>query len=343
MTSRETSLDFMKMLLVIQMIIAHIIQFFSAGAKTEIFSQYANLSTFSGFMFVFGYVGHRAYFCKKDKAFKRLLKGAAKSLVAFYVSGVAITFFIYGNLTKQIFFEILTFKRIQGYSEFLLSYICVYLLMIILKILHYNTKMLNGYLTCILVLISLGLTFGDYHIITNNILGSVIGTYNYYSFPIVQYMSYFLIGVYLSKNKRVFDPLIMACSIGGTGMFLRYQKMNKMLPERFPPSIYWIIGGWFIVYGYFLLSKLICDKLKIKVPDILLSIGRNTLIFLVASNIVIFAFRYYFGIWYDTNCYGTASIITVYSVVMVCCLLVSYSMCLVKKICKARWKKENDE
>ena len=93
----------------------------------------------------------------------------------------------------------------------------------------------------------------------------------------------------------------------------------------------------------FLLSKLICDKLKIKVPDILLSIGRNTLIFLVASNIVIFAFRYYFGIWYDTNCCGTASIITVYSIVMVWCLLVSYSMCLVKKICKARWEKENDE
>ncbi len=107
---------------------------------------------------------------------------------------------------------------------------------------HFNIFMLNGFRISILVLITLGLTFFDYHIVTNNILGTIIGTYKYVCFPITQYMSYFLAGVYLSMKKRMFVPLIMLCPIGGTGMFVMYQKEKGILPERFPPSIYWVMG-----------------------------------------------------------------------------------------------------
>lgn len=54
---------------------------------------------------------------------------------------------------------------------------------------------------------------------------------------------------------------------------------------RFPPTIYWIIGGGGLVYGLFLLVKNIKDN---KVLCLIQKIGQNTLSYLVISNLLIF-------------------------------------------------------
>ncbi len=66
MRNRDTSIDTMKSILIIFMILAHIIQFFPVWWwKTEHISNYVNLTTFSGFMFTFGYVCYKAYIGKE--------------------------------------------------------------------------------------------------------------------------------------------------------------------------------------------------------------------------------------------------------------------------------------
>ena len=324
MKKRDNAIDFMKMILVLQMVAAHIVQFFPAGSRLDNFSQYANLSTFSGFMFVFGYVSYGAYINREDQIWDRVLKGAVKTLVAYYISAVSITSFVYRELNMKSFIEILLFKRVPGYSEFLLSFVCIYLLTVVIKLLQPLTDDFHVAWIIILVAISLLLTLINYGAINNNILGSIIGTRNYPCFPILQYVSYYLVGLYLAKRKKVFVPLIFFCSVFGTLLFLGYINENKVLPERFPPSFYWIMGGWGIVYLYYLISKYICSRIELKIPDFLLKIGRNTLVFLVASNIVIFICRYSFGEWYDINNLNYVQSILLYIVIMAVCFGTSY-------------------
>lgn len=82
---RDSSLDIFKGFLIIGMIFAHIIQFFSNWSffLDYYISMYINIITFSGFMFSFGYVSQIAYLKKEFKdVYKNMLMGSLKALVA---------------------------------------------------------------------------------------------------------------------------------------------------------------------------------------------------------------------------------------------------------------------
>ena len=64
---RNHSVDFMKGILVILMIAAHVVQFFPCGKIADLFSAYVNLTTFSGFMFTFGFVCYTTYIEKSEE------------------------------------------------------------------------------------------------------------------------------------------------------------------------------------------------------------------------------------------------------------------------------------
>lgn len=73
----------------------------------------------------------------------------------------------------------------------------------------------------------------------------------------------------------------------GTSMFIAYLFIHDFqLPERFPPSFYWVIGPTLILYLYYLAMHWGHDFLK----DLywLRKIGENALFFLVISNVFIF-------------------------------------------------------
>lgn len=57
---------------------------------TKILVNLINLSTFSGFMFCFGYTNQIAYYRKEWKnSFGKMLKNVCRMLIAFYISGIA--------------------------------------------------------------------------------------------------------------------------------------------------------------------------------------------------------------------------------------------------------------
>lgn len=60
-SKRDNKIDVLKGILTVLMIVAHIFQFFSTNLLLDKFGKYVNLTTFSGFMFCFGYVCYIAY------------------------------------------------------------------------------------------------------------------------------------------------------------------------------------------------------------------------------------------------------------------------------------------
>lgn len=124
---RDLTLDFMKTMLVIGMITAHVFQLcYSGDSKfVSVFSLYINMVTFSSFMFCFGCSSQLAYIgrfedrkCIKNK----LLKNFIRLLVSFYISGYAYLVFIENNTSILDFLKVLFLWKIPGYSEFLLSF-----------------------------------------------------------------------------------------------------------------------------------------------------------------------------------------------------------------------------
>lgn len=125
---RNLELDLFKLLLVVGMIAAHVFQLLhngkSNGSMIWMFSTYINAITFSGFLLAFGCATQLAYLRKtKDKILRgKLMRNGIRLLIAFYISGLAYTFFVSHNLGMMETIKILCLWQIPGYSEFLLSF-----------------------------------------------------------------------------------------------------------------------------------------------------------------------------------------------------------------------------
>jgi len=88
---RDYSIDIYKGILVVLMIFAHVIQFMAEKniKILSLISLYVNLTTFSGFLFAFGYVCEIAYFRKELCDVKpKMIKTIVKTLFSFYISGL---------------------------------------------------------------------------------------------------------------------------------------------------------------------------------------------------------------------------------------------------------------
>ena len=131
-SKRNNTIDKMKGLLVVQMILAHTLQFFSQPTKVAVtISSYVNLSTFSGFLFCFGYVSYLAYF-QKEWPVRRLLNGFGKTILAYFLSGVGFWIVLAGRPDKIK--GLLGLKELPGYSEFLFSFALLYLCILIFSV-----------------------------------------------------------------------------------------------------------------------------------------------------------------------------------------------------------------
>ncbi|MBB6675642.1 acyltransferase family protein [Cohnella nanjingensis] len=292
---REGAIDLFKGLLVLGMVYCHTLQFFSdqtvypAGQR---WIDAINLITFSGFVFSFGYVSQLAYYAKPfQTAAPRMLLTAAKTLIAFYVSGTAYRLFIDGRVLQWGNIRpILLLQDMPGWSEFLASFAYLMVLgLILFKPLQRlaERKWLAVAVTALLLLTTY-LPYGAFHATQ---LGPLIGTRDFASFPVLQYFPYYLAGMLFARYRIVWDWRVLAGAILATGVFLwkTLTSANAALPERFPPSIWWIIGPALILYGYYLLARLLERYPRPFAP--LAAMGRNVLWFLVMSNVLIFALK----------------------------------------------------
>ncbi|TJY41005.1 acyltransferase [Cohnella pontilimi] len=292
---RERAIDFFKGLLVLGMIYCHTLQFFSDQQIYPIgqrWIDFINLITFSGFVFSFGYVSQLAYYAKPlRKAAPRMAMAAVKTLLAFYISGTAFRLFIDGRVLQWSNVRpILLLDDMPGWSEFLASF--TYLIILGL-ILFFPLKWLAerkwaGFAVAGLLLLT---TFFPYNTVHTTQLGPLIGTRDFASFPVLQYFPYYLIGMLFARHRIVWDWRVLAGAAAATGAFLWkwLSAEGGGAPERFPPSIWWIIGPALALYAYYLLSRLMERYQAPFVP--IEAMGRNVLWFLVMTNVIIFALK----------------------------------------------------
>ncbi len=98
------------------------------------------------------------------------------------------------------------------------------------------------------------MTFFPYKYILINEFGLIIGSNKFPCFPIIQYSCLFFIGFYFSKNNIKYNNIVFVISCITLIIFLINITLNHGIPTRFPPTIYWIIGSWFPLYVYYLIS-----------------------------------------------------------------------------------------
>lgn len=292
-SSRNYSIDLMKGLLVIGMILAHVIQFL--GKRTVVtseISQFVNLITFSSFFFCFGYVFYVAYLSKTVSAvWKRILSTSFKTLIAFYISGICYCAILKRGISKNWILKILLLEKIPGYSEFLISFALVSLVGLIFfiplqKLLKYK------WLTLGVSTLLLFTTFIPYQKVTCTQLGLLIGTKKNCAFPILQYFPLWLAGAFLAKYKIKWNRNIFIVTFWCSLTYLISKHFKSPLLVRFSPSALWIISPLFFIYCYYLISNIFC---KYKWSVSIIKIGQNTLFYLLISNITIFFMSVWFG------------------------------------------------
>jgi len=132
--ARNPVLDRIKGFLVIGMVLSHTLNFFPVGPPMfcVVFSTYISTMTFPGFLFVLGYVSQYAYFSKdRDYAAKRIFLGFVKSMLALYACGIFFTFFMQRDFSLRGFLDKFLLRELPSYSEFLLSFALLYLVMLL--------------------------------------------------------------------------------------------------------------------------------------------------------------------------------------------------------------------
>ncbi len=277
---RDNSIDILKGILTIFMIICHVIQFFRGGTLGEYISVFVGLTTFSGFMFCLGYVFPLAYTNKPNRE-KRMFIGMLKTLFAYYIAAMSFILIVEDGLTKEVFFKILFIQNVPDFCEFLLSFALVFALGIFLF--EPIKKLIDNNIRLILILaLILALTNINYGMFYSPIIGSIIGTRLHESFPIIQYGFYFLIGWYFSEKKVGFNWKFFLIAFLFTAQFFAFRIGYGYFPERFQPTLTWIVGASLFIYCYYLISKYLENF------EPLQFIGKYSLFYLVSSNICIF-------------------------------------------------------
>ncbi len=277
---RDNALDMMKGWLAALMVASHLTYAVPFEWKDG-FNTYVNLTTFSGFMFCFGYVCWKAYIEKdREDIAKRLGKGALKSLLAFYICGIG--YYVRG--TVQDWESVILLQRLPGMTEFLFSFSLMYILILIFRGQLKKLSLENGIGISVISLAAI--VIFPFEIITDPVMGSIFGTTSYYSFPLMAYLVYFIMGSLLAKYQVVFEKCLFLLTCVSTGTFFYFCRRNGTLPGRFPPTVWWILGGSLFIYIYYCIFKLISQKgMEIK-P--LVFMGRHTLVFLVVSDLLLF-------------------------------------------------------
>lgn len=282
----------MKGLLIIGMICTHALQFFAyQNSQTATWIEnYGNITSFAGFLFCFGFGNQIAYFSRPfSTVVWRMIRTALKILTAFYISSIFFRIFISQTpVAWQPIRAILLLNDIPGWSEFLAGFFALTVTAIVLfRPLTWLVE--NKKVFWVVSFALLATTFLPYDRIQSTQLGLFIGTTKFACFPVLQYLPYYLLGMYFARYGVRFDYRIGLVSLVGTLASIVYVIRTGQLPGRFPPTLLWISFSLALVYLYFLAAGWLA-KWNFGRP-ILTSMGRNVLVYLLVGNISLFTLK----------------------------------------------------
>jgi len=290
---RAQYLDLLKTLLVVGMVLAHVIQLIGIRVRpipfSNGFSDFINLVTFSGFMLAFGIgVGLSRGGARPLSA---RLKPVWMMLAASYVSAFAFVLLVDRRpLSPELLVDLLSLRVLYGWSEFLASFFVLYLLLVVAR----------PALVAIagkwwLLTVAIALCFASTFVTTSvnvPLSATIVANTNYANFPLLAYLPWFLFGIRLGQEGGRLRWWYWPVALVATGYFYWQTAQAGGYPSRFPPSIAWVIGPAAFLLAYVALSQAIAH---FALPAVILTPGRHVLMYLVLSNLIIFAARNRFG------------------------------------------------
>ncbi len=287
---RDNSIDSFKGILTLQMILAHCLQFYcnlNFEKGWSLLTEYINITTFSGFVFAFGYVSYTAYL-KGDFwiGLKKISKNIFRLLGAFYISSFTYVIFIEGMPFRfDRILDILLIKRLAGWSEFLIAFAAVMLITMPLFWVLRNKNIKLLFLVAMISILSCFLPLAE----VKPVIGIFVGGYGNAFYPVIPYYLYFVIGVYIVRKGIKFNWYVLVAAVLGTA-YTTYTAffVTYGWPSRFPLSLAWLTGGMLFLYGYYLLSGFLGNN---KYFTWLREIGKDSLFYLLLSNIIIFSLK----------------------------------------------------
>lgn len=282
---RQRALDVMKAILIIGMICAHtfaLVAGTQARTASQDYRELINLVSFSGFLFCFGYAAQVAYFSGKPDL-KRIYRPAVRTLSAYYISAFAYLFFVERNYFVNVWLLVISLSSPVPYSEFLLAFgLTLGLSALLYRPIQFILERPRDFALTLLALLLT--TFLPTAGIRTAQIALLIGGAAA-SFPVLQYFPLFLMGMYAARHN-LRPPVWIG--LAGAAAFLVYRYANLGPVQRFPPNLAWILGSASFSLTWYAAARLI-DRWDL--PARLLStLGENALFYLLASNILIFAF-----------------------------------------------------
>jgi len=291
-TNRAADLDLLKTLLVIAMIGAHVVQLITLRARPEanVFAEYANLVSFSGFMFAFGIGLGLPKPEGRKRTLWRTVRPTLLLLLAVYASSFGFAMLVDRKpLTLQLAIDVLTMQRLFGWSEFLATFFMLSVVMLVARPVLLAVGR-NPWLLVGVSVACLATTWFKTDAIVP-LLPTLVSHTQFANFPLLPYLPWFLLGIWYGSHPVRAWHFVPALAITAYLYWVTWQTGE--FPGRFPPTILWIAGPAAILLGYLVLCRWLAARVTI--PEILLMPGRHVLSFLVLSNLAFFATRYFIG------------------------------------------------
>ncbi len=294
--ARDRSLDVFKGLLVVLMTWCHVLQFFGDSGLFPLnhtLETAANLLVFPGFVFAFGAAAAYAWYPSRwQQALPRMGLAAGKALGAFYLSGLAFRVVREGKpFAWATLRRILLLQDLPGWSEFLAAFfglaLVAMLLYLPLRLIGKRTKLLLPLAATALLMCLI-----PYDRVEHPWLRLFVGTTAYASFPVVQYLPYFLLGVAYARSggrRWGLGATALVMTLGGLGR----AAFLGQLPSRFPPDYGWVLLpaaglGVLLLVAKGMVSVRLPGWLRVAAERVPGGMGANSLYYLLAGNLVLF-------------------------------------------------------
>lgn len=287
---RASELDLFKTMLVVGMVAIHVFQLLGRSMPDWVgrVEEGINLITFSGFLLAMGIgVGMAS---ERERGLRERLRPVGLLLLAAWISAFAFALLVDRMpLTWALALDVLSFRRLFGWSEFLASLFMLYLLLALFRplILRMALDPLSFGLAVALSFASTWITLDLWLPASATLLGTTL----FASFPLLPYLPWFLVGIRLGRSGGELGWVHWTAAALCSGLLAFQVQQTGALPGRFPPTVLWVIGPALALALYWVLARLFAAR----VPSMLLLPGRHVLSYLLVSNLLIFSARRIWG------------------------------------------------